>query len=182
MHAALASATGLGMADGAAGQQPEETRLVETTRGGFKLVHRGHIFRIKHKLADGAKCWNCDHVNCTATIKSKEDVAGNLTVVLGTKAHSHMPTPDKIERKCLNVQLRQKATAQPASSVNHLAAEVLGALPTDDLALLRRTSALNQLLDARGGLTRETTPRRRTRRASQLQVVDGVNASAKNWR
>ena len=128
-------------------QADENTRILNSKRGGEKLVHDGFLYNLRRNHQDGGKVWICDRSgkdNCPASCKSTAGLRG-LSVEVAT-SHNHLANPERIQREDLRNSLKVAAKAQPTAKAAVLVATGLREVPPEDMPHIPNNTELKRLV------------------------------------
>eukprot|EP00973_Karenia_brevis_P060581 8424931-Karenia_brevis.AAC.1 len=76
--------------------EEEAPKIVPSRRNGEKLVYQGFSYRLKHKMSNGDKTWQCDDTASNYKAGCKTHMAERALVATVTRPHCHEPKPDRV--------------------------------------------------------------------------------------
>ena len=121
--------------------------FVKSERGGAKLIHEGHMYRVHRVNADKSVSWKChlasNDFKCPGRVKTtgKEDGAG----VFPPTEHSHMPDPSRWEALKVKRDIAETSLSQPASTPVEVVATVTAPLPGGTRVALPPKKSLKEI-------------------------------------
>ena len=106
----------------------EEPQLIESSKGGYKLKHRGYLYRYQKMLACGDHRWKCATAGaggkCPGYAKTNSKAPDGL-VVKSEGDHDHDAAPDAVQAAKIRNKLRAEVLGNPAITIHQALATSL---------------------------------------------------------
>ena len=119
-------------------------QLLQSKRGGEKLLHQGFLYNLRYAAKNGTRTWCCEKGPKVCGGEVKTRLEGLRTVIQQVKLHTHLPTPDKAVAEQVRAKARAAASQQPDTTAANVVSAALTGVAEESLSATPNTRNLKR--------------------------------------